>query len=131
MVWRERTRQNVDMSTAEVDAYIAALPEPKRSTLEEVRRRILDYVPHAEQKISYGMPAFAENGKVVAGIAAFNKHLAYLPHSGRVLGKLATELSEYKQTMGSLHFAVDEPLSADLIERLIEVKRAEMLDDGR
>ncbi|MEY3310042.1 MAG: hypothetical protein RL107_178, partial [Actinomycetota bacterium] len=67
------------MSVADIDAYISALPEPKRSTLEEMRRRILSIVPDAEQKISYQMPAFAVAGKVVAGFAAFKNHLAFLP----------------------------------------------------
>ena len=119
------------MSVQEVDAYINDLPEPKRSTLNEVRRRILAIVPDAGQKISYGMPAFTENGKVFAGIAAFNKHLAYLPHSGRVLGKLQDELGDFKQTMSSLHFPIGEPLDSSLIAKLIEVKREEMRQDGR
>jgi uncharacterized protein YdhG (YjbR/CyaY superfamily) len=47
---------DADEGKADVDAYIAALPEPKRSTLDEVRRRILIAIPNASQKISYGMP---------------------------------------------------------------------------
>ena len=46
------------MSAAEIDAYLAALDDPKRSTLEALRRSILQVVPEAEQGISYGMPAF-------------------------------------------------------------------------
>ena len=72
------------MSEQEIDQYLAALDEPKRSTLEALRRSILEVVPDAEQCISYGMPAFRLQGKVVAGFAAF-KHLSYLPHSGSVL----------------------------------------------
>jgi uncharacterized protein YdhG (YjbR/CyaY superfamily) len=40
------------MSAAEIDAYLADVEEPKRSTLEEVRRRILQVIPEAEQSIS-------------------------------------------------------------------------------
>ena len=118
------------MSTAEIDAYIAALPEPKRGTLEEVRRRILDVVPDAEQKISYNMPAFAVNGKVVAGFAAFKNHLASLPHSGRVFNGLEKELEGFVRTPGSLHFTVDEPLSRELIAALIEEKMQVLEVDG-
>jgi uncharacterized protein YdhG (YjbR/CyaY superfamily) len=110
------------MSTADVDAYIAGLPEPKRSTLDEVRRRILVVIPNATQKISYGMPGFVVNGKVVAGIAAFKNHLAYLPHSGRVFTGLERELAGFVRTMSSLHFRLDEPLSQELINALIEEK---------
>jgi uncharacterized protein YdhG (YjbR/CyaY superfamily) len=116
--------------TAEVDAYIAALPEPKRGTLDEVRRRILAVLPEAEQKISYGMPAFAIGGKVIAGIAAFKNHLAYLPHSGRVFTGLERELEGFVRTMGSLHFPVDEPLSQELIAALIDEKFQVLTVDG-
>ena len=118
------------MSTADVDAYISALPEPKRSTLEEVRRRILVAIPHATQKISYGMPGFVVNGKVVAGIAAFKNHLAYLPHSGRVFTGLERELAGFTRTMSSLHFRIDEPLSQELINVLIEEKMQVLEADG-
>lgn len=118
------------MSTADVDAYIAALPEPKRETLEEVRRRILAILPDAEQKISYGMPAFAVNGKVIAGFAAFKNHLAYLPHSGRVFTGLEKELEGFVRTPGSLHFPLDQPLSPALVAALVEEKMQVLEADG-
>lgn len=118
------------MSVADVDAYIAALPEPKRETLEEVRRRILAVIPDAEQKISYGMPAFAIRGKVVAGFAAFKNHLAYLPHSGRVFPGLERELEGFVRTPGSLHFSIDAPLEPALVAALIEEKMQVLEADG-
>ena len=76
------------MSKAEVDEYLASLEEPKRSTLEALRRTILDIIPEAEQCISYGVPAFRLQGKVIAGFAAFKNHLSSLPHSGSVFPEL-------------------------------------------
>ena len=73
------------MSADEVDAYLAEIEEPKRSTLEAVRQSIR------------------------------KNHLAYLPHSGSVLSELADDLVGYERTAGSLHFAVDEPLPDDLV----------------
>ncbi|MDH2442820.1 DUF1801 domain-containing protein [Amnibacterium sp. CER49] len=114
------------MSSDEVDVYFAAQPEPKRSTLEEMRRRILAVVPEAEQGLSYGVPAFSVDGQVVAGLAAFAKHLAYLPHSGAVLSALEDRLGDRAHTPGSLHFAVDEPLPQELVVALIEAKRRDL-----
>jgi len=110
------------MTADEVDAYLAQVEEPKRSTLEALRRSILAVVPEAEQCISYGMPAFRVRGKVVAGFAAFTKHLAYLPHSGEVLSRLDDRLEGYDRTSGSLHFPVGEPLPDDLVRALVETK---------
>jgi uncharacterized protein YdhG (YjbR/CyaY superfamily) len=110
------------MSEQEIDAYLAQLEEPKRSTLRELRRTIHEVIPDAEQCISYRMPAFRLHGKVVAGFAAFTHHLSYLPHSGSVLSELADDLAGYASTPGSLHFPVDQPLPRSLVEKLIEVR---------
>ena len=110
------------MSDREIDDYLAGLHEPQRSTLEALRRSILAVVPEAEQCISYGMPAFRVDGKVVAGFAAFKKHLSYLPHSGAVLADLGDAVAGYDATPGSLHFPLDQPLSDDLVRLLVEAK---------
>lgn len=110
----------------EIDAYIAALDEPKRRTLQELRRTIRGIAPGAEECISYGLPAFRLEGAVIAGFAAFKNHLSYLPHSGAVLGKLADELAGYQSTPGSLHFPIDRPLPKTLVKRLIAVRLEEV-----
>ena len=112
------------MTSDEVDAYLAELDEPKRATLETLRRSIRAVLPDVEECISYGMPAFQVDGKVVAGFAAFKNHLAYLPHSSEVLTRLGDRLNEYERTKGSLHFPVDVPLPDDLVRSLIEAKLA-------
>ena len=114
------------MSEQEVDEYLAALDEPKRGTLEQLRRTILEIVPDAEQCISYGIPGFRLNGKVVAGFAAFKHHLSYFPHSGSVLPELADDLCGYTASKGTLQFAVDEPLPKALVEKLIAVRRRQL-----
>jgi uncharacterized protein YdhG (YjbR/CyaY superfamily) len=119
------------VSAAEVDEYLRALDEPKRSTLQALRRTILDVVPDAEQGISYRVPAFRIRGKVVAGFAAFKDHLSYLPFSGSVLGQLGDELGDYTRTKSSLHFPVDRPLPKMLVERLIAVRLEEICRAAR
>ena len=110
------------MGTADIDGYLASVEEPKRSTLAELRRSILEVVPGAEQGLSYGVPAFKVQNRAVAGFAAFQNHLSYLPHSGSVLDELAGDLADYRCTKGSLHFAVDQPLPASLVRRLVETR---------
>ena len=110
------------MSERDIDRYLAALDEPKRSTLEALRQSILEVVPNAEQCISYGLPAFKVDGKVVAGFAAFKRHLSYLPHSGSVLPELGDDVARYEQTKGSLHFPIDKPLSKRLVKKLVTTR---------
>jgi len=115
------------MSEKEVDEYLAALDEPKRSTLEALRATILEIVPDAEQGISYGVPAFRLQGKVVAGFAAFKNHLSYLPHSGSVFPELGAALAAYKTSSGALQFPVDQSLPPPLVRRLISVRMRQAL----
>ena len=113
------------MSAEEVDEYLRGVGEPKRSTLQALRRTILEIVPEAEEVISYRVPAFRVGGKTVAGFAAFKDHLSYLPFSGSVLGQLPDELKGYTRTKSSLHFPIDRPLPKALVEKLIAVRLAD------
>lgn len=119
-------RQNHGMSREQIDEYLAAVEEPKRSTLEQLRQTILSIVPDAEECISYQVPAFRVDGKVVAGFAAFKNHLSYLPFSGSVLNQLREELAGYDQTLSALHFPVDQPLPEPLVKKLIDVRLREI-----
>src|SRR5664280_1018712 len=117
------------MSSAEVDTYLADVEEPKRSTLQRLRQMILEVVPEAEEGISYGVPAFRLQGKVVAGFAAFKNHLSYLPHSGSVFPALQDELAPYKTSPGALQFPIDSPLPKPLVEHLVSVRIAQAFPD--
>ena len=113
------------VSAEEVDEYLQRVDEPKRGTLQTLRRTILEVVPDAEEVISYRIPAFRVRGKTIAGFAAFSDHLSYLPFSGSVLGQLADELHGYTMTKSALHFPVDRPLPKALVKRLIAVRLGE------
>ena len=110
------------MSAEEIDQYLAALEEPKRTTLARLRQTILDILPEADQGISYGMPAFKVRGKTIAGFAAFKNHLSYLPHSGSVFGDLGDDLQGYSTSSGALRFGISEPLPPPLVKKLIDVR---------
>jgi uncharacterized protein YdhG (YjbR/CyaY superfamily) len=114
--------ENGTVSAQEIDQYLDALEEPKRTTLARLRQTILDIVPEAEQGMSYGLPAFKVGGKTIAGFAAFKNHLSYLPHSGSVFPQLEDELKSYSTSSGALRFGVDQPLPAPLVEKLIAVR---------
>jgi uncharacterized protein YdhG (YjbR/CyaY superfamily) len=115
----------------QVDAYLSALDEPKRGTLQTLRQAILELVPEAEEVISYDVPAYRVRGGIVAGFAAFKNHLSYLPFSGSVLSQLADRLEGYTTTKSSLHFPVDRSLPRQLVKELIAVRLAEIERRGR
>ncbi len=114
------------MAPQEIDRYLATLDEPKRSTLQALRKSITEIVPGAEQCISYGVPAFKVKGKTVAGFAAFKDHLSYVPHSGSVLATLPDDVAPYETSKGSLKFAVDKPLPKRVVKKLIGARMREL-----
>ena len=115
-------QHNGAVSAQEIDHYLDALEEPKRTTLARLRQTILDVIPEAEQGISYGLPAFKVRGKTIAGFAVFKHHLSYLPHSGSVFPQLKDELKGYTTSSGALRFDIDQPLPAPLVSKLIAVR---------
>ncbi len=97
-------------------------PLSHRKTMLEMRKRILEIVPKAEEVVSYGMPAFKLDGNIVAGILANKSHIGYYPFSGSVLHLFEKELSGFKTTKSALHIPVDKPLSKTLLSKLIKAR---------
>lgn len=122
------------MTAAEVDAYLAALPEPKRSTMAALRATLLELLPEGEEGISYQMPVVKVRGKAIAGYAAFARHLTYAPHSGSVLPELREELAArgYKVSgkAATFQFPVDQPPPRDLLEKLVDVRMRQAFGEG-
>jgi uncharacterized protein YdhG (YjbR/CyaY superfamily) len=119
------------VSAAEIDEYLRGIDEPGRGTLQALRGMILEIAPEAEEGISYRVPAFRVDGKVVAGFAAFKDHLSYLPFSGSVLKQLGSELDGYTMTKSSLHFPVDRPPPKALVKKLMAVRLDEIRHASR
>lgn len=109
-----------------IDEYIATFPEEMQALLEEVRATIRAAAPGAEERISYQMPAFAQNGNLVY-FAALKNHIGLYP-TGSGIEAFKGELSRYETTKGSVKFPINEPLPLDLISRIVRFRVAENLD---
>jgi uncharacterized protein YdhG (YjbR/CyaY superfamily) len=85
-----------------IDTYLSNLPEPQKSTLRQVRKLLNEILPGCTECLSYGLPAFRFDDKVIGGFAAGKKHCSYYPFSGSTLKTLKTKLLKYEQTKGAL-----------------------------
>ncbi|MEN9922601.1 MAG: hypothetical protein RIS09_115 [Actinomycetota bacterium] len=88
----------------------------------EMRARILEIVPDAQEVVSYGMPAFKVDGNTVAGLLANKSYVGYYPFSGSVLPNFQSELSNYVTTKSALHIPLGKPLSKTLLKKLIRAR---------
>jgi uncharacterized protein YdhG (YjbR/CyaY superfamily) len=102
-----------------------AAPSPHQETMLEMRDRILEIVPEAEEVISYGMPAFKVEECIVAGLMANKNHVGYYPFSGSILHLFTDELAKYKTTKSAIHVPVDKPLAKGLLKKLIKARLAQ------
>jgi uncharacterized protein YdhG (YjbR/CyaY superfamily) len=94
--------------------------------LQAVRATLRALLPDATEGISYGMPAFKVGKKPVAGYAAFPTHCGFYPMSGNVVTALKSQLAAYQTSKGGIRFSVDAPLPAELIEKLVKARLAEI-----
>jgi len=109
----------------EVTAYIAAQPEPQRTTLTTMRATIDALLPRAAECLAYGMPSWRVDGTAVAGIAASKQHCAFFPHSGTALAGVADRLAGYDLAKGTVRYPVDTPLPRTLVRAVIARRLAE------
>jgi uncharacterized protein YdhG (YjbR/CyaY superfamily) len=109
-----------------IDAYLAALPADQREALQHLRAQISRLVPDASETISYGIPAFALDGRAIVWFAGWKKHCTIYPLSNSFLKAHAQELEGYRRTKGSLHFTPQHPLPDALVEQLVKDRLADV-----
>jgi uncharacterized protein YdhG (YjbR/CyaY superfamily) len=108
-----------------IDEYLATLSEDKRTALEVLRRTIKSAAPNAEECISYGLAAFRLDGKPLVAFGASANHCAFYPMSSSTVTDHKDELEGYDTGKGTIRFAVDKPLPAALVRKLVEARIAE------
>lgn len=111
-----------------VDEYLANLDGNSRLALQKVRRAIRATAPQAEECISYGMPAFRLNGKLIAGFRAGAKHCSFHPMSGATVARLGAELVGYDTSKGTIRFSPRAGLPAALVRQLVKARIAELTE---
>ncbi|GEM_PF-597298 len=119
------------VSHQEIDDYLATLTQTQRATLNDLRHKILEIIPNAEEGLAYGIPSFRLRGKVIAGFAAYNAHLSYFPHSGSVLEVLKDDVANYSKSKGTLRFPVDVPLPKTLVKKLLDTRMKQAFKDSK
>src|SRR5260221_8515868 len=107
-----------------IDEYLARLSEDKRAALEKLRKTIKAAAPKAEERISYQICAFRQNGMLV-GFGATANHCAFYLMSSSAVVAHKNELKGYDISKGTIRFQVDKPLPAALVRKLVKARIAE------
>ena len=107
-----------------VDQYIKWFPADVQGILENIRRVIKEVAPQAEETISYGMPAFKFNNRVLVYYAAFKDHVSLFP-TGEGVEAFKDKLKGYKASKGTIQLPLDKPIPYELISEITK-HRAEI-----
>lgn len=107
-----------------ITEYLERLSPEKRAALERVRRAIKSAAPTAEECISYQLPAFRLDGRMLMWFGAATSHCALYPGAFPIAA-LKRELKGYKTSKGTIRFPVEQPLPATLVRKLVKARIAE------
>jgi uncharacterized protein YdhG (YjbR/CyaY superfamily) len=108
-----------------VDEYIQTSPTEVEPILNRIRELITKTATEAVESISYGIPAYKQNGKPLVHFAAFRNHIGfYATPTGH--SEFAKELANYKQGKGSVQFPLNGVIPYDLIRRIVEFRVKEV-----
>jgi uncharacterized protein YdhG (YjbR/CyaY superfamily) len=114
---------------AQVEAYLAALPADQRAALSHLRMVLADLLPGHLEVMSYAMPGFRQpgpKGKMVAGYAAFARHLGLYPHSGGIIPQLLADCAGFKTSKSGVLFTPEHPLPVALVAQIVALRQAEI-----
>ena len=99
-------------------------PEPQRSTMLVMRERILKIIPDATEVVSYGMPAFKQNG-IIVYYAAFTNHMSLFVMPA-VLNEVRALIPGRSTTKSAIHFTENDPIPAAVVAQCILLRVREI-----
>ena len=110
---------------ADVDEYMASLPDDRRRVMEELRSTIRAAAPEASEAIAYNMPAFRLDGRFFVSYEAYKHHYSLFPWSDAMVSELGAEMEPYAVGKGTIRFPADAPIPVDLVSRIIRIRLRE------
>lgn len=109
----------------EIDAYLAALPDAVRLSLERVRDIVRATAPACTERVSYKIPIFRLR-KDLVGMSAHKHHSSLHTMSPPLVDSLADELRGVKVSGATVHFTPESPLPRELVERIVRERMREV-----
>lgn len=87
----------------EVDTYIDSIDESRKSSLQQLRRIILETVPGAQETIQYNMPYYTYHGMLCA-FASQKHYMSFYLLDGEIVEKYRHSLAGLNVGKGCIRF---------------------------
>lgn len=114
-------KNDVARKGSDVEKYLATVPAEPRATLEKLRKMIRAAAPKAVEVISYGIPTFKLDGRMLVSYAAFKEHCSFFPGSAPIKAH-EDDLKSYETSKGTIRFPTSKPLPAALVKKLVKTR---------
>ena len=111
---------------SQVEVYLSKTTSTQQEEYKRIRAIAVELLPEFEETISYGMPTIKYKGKVVFHFGAFKNHMSLFPGSGSVYNQMGDELKHFRVSKGTLQFSADNPISDDLVKKIIQVRISDL-----
>jgi uncharacterized protein YdhG (YjbR/CyaY superfamily) len=108
-----------------VDEYIAAQPKDVAEKLSQIRAIVKNEAPQATEKISYGMPYYSLNGRLLY-FRAHAHHIGLYPMAATVK-HFEKELADYHTSKGTVQLPLNKPLPLGLIRKIVHFRAEEKM----
>ena len=109
-----------------VDDYLSSLNPVKAATLRAVLEGLLEDFPELQAKIAWNVPMLHRDGKYVAGVAAFARHLTFAPWSPQVIAAVKPRLAKYVVRQNLFQVPVDWKPDRPLLKAIVRARLAEL-----
>lgn len=108
-----------------VDAYINSFRGTAKERVIAMRHIIREALPNAEERISYNIPAYFVDQKLVIYFAGYENHIGMYP--GRTNSDAYNQLAaKYASGKSTARFSHNQPLPKDVITTYIRVRLDEL-----
>lgn len=111
-----------------VAEYIESYPKEVQKILKKIQKMIKDSAPKATEAISYGIIGYKLDNKVLIYLGGFANHISLYPASDEMIKDLP-EVEKYRVSKGTLKFKLSEPIPYELVQKVIDYKVREHLEN--
>jgi uncharacterized protein YdhG (YjbR/CyaY superfamily) len=118
----------VQSTAADVDAYLAEVPDERRPVLTAIRQLCRDTLPGYVEGMAYGMPSYARNGVVEVAFASQKHYISVYGLKSDVLEAHRAEFSGANIGKGCIRYRKPAHVDLATVGRLL---RATAASDGK
>jgi len=106
------------------ETYLATVDPVYHQGLAELRSIILSVVPQAEEVFSYQVHCF-KHIYMLVGIGVTQKYCSLYTMSSKLVKSIKPELEGYRMSGMTLHFDPLQPIPADIVTRIVQLRMQE------